>query len=151
MPSLTVSRTIKAPIGDVWQVFTDLPSAPDRLSAVQSVEMLSDQPFGEGTRWRETRQMFGKAATEEMWVTHVHEPETYSVAAHSNGTHYESRYDFHPLTEGETHVSFMFSGKSEGIMRVIGALAWPLLRGKIAKDLRRDLDDLADFCETGQR
>lgn len=67
--SITLSRTVNASPEQVWCVFTYIPAAADTLSGVEGIEMLSEPPYGVGTRWRETRTMFGKKATEEMWVT----------------------------------------------------------------------------------
>lgn len=152
MPSLRVHRAIAAPPDAVWAVFTDLPRSAERLTAVDAVEILSDGDgdgdFGVGTRWRETRTMFGKQATEEMEVTAVDPQRSYTVEAESRGTHYVSRFDFTP-TGDSTDVTFTFSGESSGAMRVVGALMWPLLKGKMTQELRRDLDDLAGHCEPG--
>jgi len=48
---------------------TDLEGSAERLSGVNEAEILERPEFGLGTRWRETRTMFGKEATEEMVVT----------------------------------------------------------------------------------
>lgn len=151
MPGLSVSRTINAPLARVWEVFTDLSTAAERLSAVERIEMLSDQPFGEGTRWRETRTMFGKSATEEMWITSVDTMHSYVAEAESRGTHYESRFDFTSVDDSTTLVTMTFSGEGTGAMKVVGAVFWPFLKGRMAKDLSKDLDDLAQSCETSNR
>jgi hypothetical protein len=132
----------------VWSVFTDIAAGAERLSAVEHLEMLTEQPFGTGTRWRETRQMFGKSATEEMWVTDVEPMRFYVVEADSHGTHYTSRYDFSSPNSSTTTVTFSFSGSSRGVMKLLGAAMWPLLKGKMTTELRRDLDELAQACES---
>ena len=146
MPSLSVTRSIAASPDHVWDVFTDLAQSVDRLSAVNSVEILTEGAFGIGTRWRETRTMFGREATEEMKVTQVDPGRSYTAEAASHGSHYVSRFDFAPTVSG-TDVTFSFSGESNGAMRIVGLVMWPVLKGKMAKELRRDLDDLAEYCE----
>ena len=147
MPALSISRSISAPIDEVWDVFTDIGAAAERLTAVERIELLTDGPFAEGTRWRETRRLYGKSATEEMWVSHLLPQRSYTVDAGSTSTRYESRYDFIPVDDSTTRVTFTFSGESTGLVRLIGVVMWPLLKGRMAKDLRRDLDDLAKVCE----
>ena len=148
MPGLSVTRSISAPPETVWAVFTDLPKAAERLSAVNAVEVFTDQPFGVGTRWRETRTMFGREATEDMEITAVDPGRSYTAEAASHGSHYTSRFDFAPTGTG-TVVTFSFNSESHGLMRIVGAAMWPMLKGKMTKELRRDLDDLAAYCERG--
>jgi carbon monoxide dehydrogenase subunit G len=147
MPSITMKRTIAAPILRVWEIFTDIAAAEDRLSAVEKIEMLSSGPFGEGTRWRETRTLYGKSTAEELWVSHFEPQQSYTVEAGATNTHYQSRYDFGRIDDSKTSVTFTFSGESRGNLAVVGRLMWPLIRRKLTKDLRRDLDDLALICE----
>ena len=147
MPSLSIAKDISAPLDIVWDVFTDLEHAARNLSAVERVEVLSDGPFGEGTRWRETRKMYGKSVTEEMQATEVELHKSYLVKAGSGTTRYESRYEFGALDDRSTRVRFTFSGESTGLAKVIGNVMWPVLRGKMAKELGRDLKDLAAVLE----
>lgn len=59
---LHVVREIAAPQGRVWDTITDLATAPVTLSGVTRVERLdAGDAFGVGTRWRETRRMFGRS------------------------------------------------------------------------------------------
>lgn len=147
MPTITATRTIEAPISRVWSVFTDLESSPEHLSAVEDVVVLTDGPFAVGTTWRETRKMFGRTATEEMQVTALEQHVSYDVGAVSQGTTYVSRFDFREIDPNTTEVRFTFTGETQGgVRKAISAVMWPLFRGKVAKELRRDLDDLAEVC-----
>lgn len=148
MPTITARRTIEAPLDRVWDVFTDLASSEEHLSAVERVEVLTDGEFGVGTTWRETRKMFGRTETEEMQVTALEHGVSYTVGATSQGTTYSSRFDFTESDASTTEVRFTFTGETQGgVRKAIGAVMWPLFRGKVAKELRRDLDDLAAVCE----
>lgn len=150
MPTAVATRSINAPLGRVWSVFTDLESSAERLSAVEGVEVLTDGPFAVGTTWRETRKMFGRTATEEMCVTDLEHHTSYSVGAMSQGTTYVSRFDFSQTGPVTTTVRFTFTGETQGVVRkAIATLMWPLFRRRLEKELRRDLDDLAAHCETG--
>ena len=62
-------------------------------------------------------------------------------------THYESRYEFAAIDDRNTRVRFTFAGESTGFAKVIGNVMWPVLRGKMAKELGRDLKDLASVLE----
>jgi hypothetical protein len=101
---VTVERHIAAPRDRVWEALTDLPGMPGTLSGVARVEVLTEGPFQTGTRWIETRRMFGKEATEEMRVTACQAPARYVVEAESRGTHYVSEFTARETAPGRTLV-----------------------------------------------
>ena len=68
MTSFEVSTVISASPERVFALFTDLAHAPDNIRAIKKLELLTPGPMCMGTRFRETRVMFGKEATEEMEV-----------------------------------------------------------------------------------
>ncbi|MEL7485039.1 MAG: SRPBCC family protein, partial [Planctomycetota bacterium] len=69
MKAIHVSETVNASIEDVFAVASDIANAAERIGGIDSVEMLTEGPVGMGTKWRETRTMFGKQADETMWIT----------------------------------------------------------------------------------
>ncbi|HBX76386.1 MAG TPA: carbon monoxide dehydrogenase, partial [Acidimicrobiaceae bacterium] len=59
----SVSRDIRASSETVWNLLVDMDSWVEVIQAIEVVERLDAVPgFGVGTRWRETRTMFGKKA-----------------------------------------------------------------------------------------
>ena len=109
MATITVSTLVSAPIERVFEVYTEIDKAVERIPGITALEVLSDGPFGDGTRWRETRVMFKKEATEEMWVTGFDPPRSYTVEAESHGMRYSTLFSFTPEGDG-TKVSWAFSG-----------------------------------------
>ncbi|MER7955622.1 MULTISPECIES: SRPBCC family protein [unclassified Streptomyces] len=149
MKSIVVERRIQAPPGPVWEAMTDLRGMERMLSGVDKVEVLTEGTFGVGTRWRETRTMFGKQATEEMTVTEAEAPDRYVTVADSHGMHYVSEIALRPEGDGGTMVRMTFSGSpAEG--NRLGFVA-KLLSGLGAKAasraLAKDLDDVAASVE----
>lgn len=155
MTRLVVTETIAAPPDQVFALATDLAGAADRIEGIESIELLTDAPFGMGTRWRETRRMFGKASTEEMWIT-AHEPgHSYTAEAESCGTHYFSTISCEPAGEG-TRLAYEFRGEPTSIGgKVMGVLFAPLgwlMKRQLQALLAKDLADLRRAAEaaTGQ-
>jgi carbon monoxide dehydrogenase subunit G len=148
MTEVVVSCTIAAPLEHVWSVLTDLERAPEHVSAIQSVEVLTPGPFGVGTRWRETRTMFGKTATEEMTVTASEPPRRYVAEADSAGAHYVTEFVVSPADQGATQARVTFRGEPRSPLAKVAsaAMGW-MLRGSMVKALRKDLDELAEVCE----
>ncbi|WP_432196426.1 SRPBCC family protein [Streptomyces sp. bgisy027] len=146
--SVVVERRIAAGQGSVWESLTDLRGMVHVLSGVSGVEVLTQGAFGVGTRWRETRRMFGKEATEEMWVTLCEPPERYVVEADSHGTHYVSEWALRPEGPSATTVRMTFTGvTSGGVAGVLAKLLGSLGSRAVAKAIAKDLDDIAAAVE----
>ena len=62
MRDVEVRRHVAAPVERVWALATDLEGSPRVVRGIEAVEVLTPGPFGVGTRWRETRRMFGRSA-----------------------------------------------------------------------------------------
>ncbi|MEU9732010.1 SRPBCC family protein [Streptomyces sp. NPDC048002] len=147
--SVTVERRIAVPRETVWAALTDLVGMERVLSGVTKVEVLSDGAFGVGTRWRETRRMFGKDATEEMWVTRCEAPEGYVVEAESHGSHYVSEWELRADGPETTTVRMTFGASSTGggIMNVLAKVMGPVGARAVRKAIEKDLDDVAAALE----
>src|SRR5918994_476360 len=87
-----LERLVQAPVERVWDVLTDVAHADQTLSGVTRVELITEGPYRVGTRWRETRRMFGKEATEQMQVTVVETPTRTVIEADSSGIHYVTEF-----------------------------------------------------------
>lgn len=147
MKQVELSRHVNAPVATVWAVATDLAGAPQVLRGVDRVEMLTPGGFGVGTRWRETRTMFGRQATEELAVAAVEPERSYTVRAAGSGAQYVSTFAFTP-TAGGTVVTVTFgAAATTGVARVLAALTGPLARRAVERALREDLEDLAQAAE----
>ena len=147
MASIIVSTHVSAPLENVFQIYTEIERAEERIPAITKVEMLSEGPFGNGTRWRETRVVMKKQATEEMWVTGFDPPKSYTVEAQSHGTRYETLFQFEPEGDG-TKVSWTFKGTPLTFAAKLTAPMFGLLfKGMMKKCMLGDLEALRDECE----
>jgi carbon monoxide dehydrogenase subunit G len=150
MGTITVSTQVAAPIEQVFKVYTDLEKAVERIPDITALEVLSKGPFGEGTRWRETRLMFKKEATEEMWVTGFDPPKSYTVEAQSHGMRYSTLFLFAPEGDG-TKVSWTFAGTPLTLgAKIMAPIFNVFMKGVMIKCMRRDLEALRDVCQRGE-
>lgn len=150
MTRLVVTETIAAPPDQVFALATDLAGAADRVDGIESIELLTEGPFGVGTRWRETRQMFGKPATEEMEVAALEPGRSYTTEAASHGCRYVSGFTCKSDGEG-TQASLFFEGhpttlSARVLMIVMAPLNWLMMR-QVRKLLAEDLADLRRAAE----
>lgn len=106
---ISLTEHIDAPREKVFNVFTNLKNAPNVINGITKIEVLEGEEIQMGTKWRETRIMLGKEATEVMWVTGFEQNKSYTVEAESNGAHYTSVYLFTQVNNG-TDVEMTFEG-----------------------------------------
>ena len=145
--SLTVSRHIDAAPSDVFEALTDLHRWPETVSAITKVEVLTDGPMNVGTRFRETRIMFKREATEEMEVVEFVPGRRYMTTAESHGSRYRSEVRVVPDGSGST-VEMEFRGEPVSFMsKVLSPVCGVLFGGALRKCVEGDLDDIKAFIE----
>ena len=146
---IRVQVPIEGSVEEIWKVITDIENSASRVSAIEEIEILEKPPSGLlGLKWRETRTMFGKSATEVMWITDARENEFYDVRAESHGTVYQSRLS---ITEedGGCVLKLDFGGQPQAFTAKLmsAALGW-MFKGATKKALLKDLEDLKSVVET---
>lgn len=147
MAALTYSMRIDAPVDRVFTIAADIPNAAGRISGITKVELETDGPIGKGTRFRETRVMFGKEHTETLEITEFDPPRSYSVGCDSCGVLWDSRFTFTPEAGG-TRVDLVMKSTPRTLMaKVMGALTAPMMRKTMDKCINSDLADLKRACE----
>jgi uncharacterized membrane protein len=148
---IEVSREIGAPAERVWALITDLPDSPSVVSAITSVEILGGgEAFEVGTRWRETRTMFGRVATEEMEVATMDPGRSYTVTAGSHGTRYESAFEVIPAGDHACILRMTFAGEPTSVAsRVMAATIGRMFAGATRRAVEQDLADIAGAAEAG--
>ncbi len=145
---IQVETTINRPKEDVWKVITNIEDAAERISGIQLVEVLEKPESGlVGLKWRETRIMFGKTATEVMWITDVIENDHYKVRAESHGAIYKSIIKV--SGQGDQSVlSMEFGGEPQTFMaKLMSAIMMPFFKGATIKALQKDMDDIKAWVE----
>jgi carbon monoxide dehydrogenase subunit G len=139
--STNLTQHIHAAPDKVWAVISDIPGSAATLSGIDAVQMLSDGPYGEGTRWKETRTMMGRSETIEMWVAQVDPPRSTTVKALQGGADYTSRFSL-AERDGGTDLTLTFAADvvkptvlSKITMALFGKLGMSITRKALAKDL----------------
>ncbi len=145
---ISESITIGAGRERVFGVFSDIPNAAQRIEGITRIEMLGDGPVGVGTKWRETRLIFGREHTETLEITQFRAPEFYEVGSESCGTFYRSSFEFKETAPGTTEVTMMFGGTPRTIVaRIMGATLAPMMKRTMHRCLASDLAALKRICE----
>lgn len=146
MMGFTTQRHVSAPIELVFEHAADLRSAPKRMRGITKLEVLTDGPIRVGTRFRETRIMFKREASEEMEITAFDPPHGYTVGCENHGCRYHTTFTFTPNGSG-TNVAMRFEGEPLTFFtKVMAVLTRPLMKSCL-KAMEQDLDDLKASAE----
>ena len=146
MTRLEIERTIGAPPATVFERCCDFANSADTVEGIEKVDMLTDGPVGPGTRFRETRIMFGREATEEMEVGVYEPPRRYTLLAESHGARYHSEFLFDEVPQG-TRVKLTFDATPVTLFAKVMAVLTKPMQKKVAELLAKDLDDIKASIE----
>ncbi|HEX6923898.1 MAG TPA: SRPBCC family protein [Longimicrobiaceae bacterium] len=147
--SFRTEMLIQAPPAAVMEAMTDLDAWPRWMPALVRVEKLTEGPFDLETRWRETRKVFGREASEVFHVTEFEPPGRLGLWVNgAEGTTGKGEYRFlyllEPAGEGTTRVTLEGEANMPGLAaRVLGFL----FRGMLRKGTERDLAALRSWLE----
>ena len=145
---VTVECTTRAPVEIAYATHLDVMQWPRFVRGIEKVEMLTQGPPRVGSRFRETRLMFGRRASEEMTIAELVPAQRQVLTAENHGTRYTATATFTPQ-EGGTLIRLRFEGAPVSLLaRLMSGLAM-LMAGTVRKQLQADLDDVA--AEAGRR
>ncbi|HVP72556.1 MAG TPA: SRPBCC family protein [Phycisphaerales bacterium] len=151
MARLAISETVNAPLGRTFEAFSDLRSAEKNISGIKRLEILTDGPIGKGTRFKETRVMFGREATETMEVTQWEprgSPASYAIGGDSCGARFETIFRFHPERQGAaTRVEMEMTVKAMSLFAKVMSPLSKLMMGPMKKSIAGDLADMKRVAE----
>ena len=145
--SIMATEQIRAPRERVWEIITDIEHAAENISAITQLTVLERPAAGViGLKWTETRVMFGKNATETMWISAAEENHWYETTAESHGSVYNSRLEIRDAGDGvELSMSFVVTPTT--LMARIMSVTTSLFSGTVKKAFQRDLQDIKRVAE----
>ncbi len=147
---MSVETLIDAPPQVVFAAIADIESWSSMISAISEIVLLTPGPVAVGTRFRETREMFGRKATEEMTVAEIEPPRRLVLTAFNHGTAY--RVEHLLAAEGTgTRVTLAFEGRPVTLAARLLMPLGLLFRGTVRRQLASDLADLGREAERRHR
>ena len=141
MPGFTLSKVIAAPVPETFAASTDVEKMPGRIKGVIRVEKLTPGPVGLGTRFKETRIVFKREATETFEVTAFEPDRRCELTVHSCGAEYRTDFRFTPEGAG-TRVDVTFEARAVSFFAKLFSPLARLMMGTMRKCVEDDLSDL---------
>lgn len=144
MIDFELTRRLDHPPATVLAVLSDLEAGPAWRPGLHAVERLRGDGFEAGTRWKETRDLFGREATEVVEVAELDAPERLVLRVDGDaGTARRGEYRFTWTLEASgdgTALRLHAEGSGLGTAgRVVGRF----LQEPFERACRRELDALA--------
>ncbi len=146
---IVVTRTIDAPAARVFQVVADIARWPKVVGAIESVEILSGEPVSVGTHFRETRRLFGRTASEDMYVAALDPPHRMLLTADSNGMHYLTEHIVEAINDTASTLTIRFKATPETLLARLMSRFTGFLAPKLEGALERNTIDIAAAAEHG--
>lgn len=145
----SVSIDINKPKEEVWKAITDFEHCQSYIEAIESLEILnSPEDTLVGFKWKETRTMFGKEATETMWITDYTENEYYQTRAESHGSIYKSKMSVESSGDQST-LSMAFSAEAVSFFaKIMSALMGSMIKKSMDKAMMQDLENIKAYVES---
>jgi len=145
---LSESINIGKPLEEVWKVITDFENCPNYITGIKNIKII-EQPENTlvGFKWIETRVMFGKEATETMWITEYIENEHYQTRAESHGSIYLSKLSLERSGQN-TILTMSFSSEATTFfVKLISSFMGFMIKGSMKKVINKDLADIKNHLE----
>ena len=145
---VTAEIEISRPSEIVWAVITDIENWTSMITSIKNIKILHKPADGTvGLKWEETRHMFGKEATETLWVTDSVENEYYCSRAENHGSVYTTRFSLSGLGD-KTLLTITFSGEPRTpFVKTLSLGMGPFIKRAIINALHKDLYDIKDQVE----
>jgi carbon monoxide dehydrogenase subunit G len=152
MMRVDVAVTIAAPRAEVWSMISGIEEAANTISGIDEIEVLERPERGIlGLKWRETRTLYGRTATETMWITAVEEGSYYTTEARSHGAVYRTNVRVADAPGG-TRLSMEFTAEPQTLAaRLMSAALGFMIRKSVRKALLQDLEDVKAAADSPRR
>ena len=146
MATIRVGTLVRAPLARVFQVFTDIEESAGRVRNIKKIEMLTPGAIKSGSRWRETRELMGQTASEELQITAFEVNGMYTITCDTHGTRFDCTFRFTDATDG-TDVTAELDIIPQSFGARLVAPFGALVLSNVEKSLEQDLTDLRHAIE----
>ena len=132
----------------IWHIITDIENSVNTVSGIEKIEILNKPDHGLiGLKWQETRTLFGKTATEIMWIIDAEEYKFYRTQAESHGAIYNSELSIMEQ-DGKSTLTMDFTSTAQNFAaKLMAATMGFMFKSATKKALAQDLQDIKAAAE----
>ncbi|MEQ8523677.1 SRPBCC family protein [Gracilimonas sp.] len=144
MSTITVTKQIEAPKELVFKTISDIRNFSQAVPDIKNVEFLTEQEYGVGTKFKETRDMNGREASTILEVTELVENAHIRIVSDTMGTVWDSVFTVE-RREGGTELTLIMDAKA---YKFLPKIFNPLMKGFMKKALEKDMIAVKKYCES---
>ena len=145
MNPIIVSRSIDAPVDLVFRTVSDIRNFREAVPHITNVVFLSEQQFGVGTRFRETRMMNGREQSVDLEVTEYIANDRVRMVSDAGGTIWDSLFSVSQVA----HIVELKLQMEIRPYRLFARIMNVLIRQMVVKGVESDMEAVKTFCESG--
>ena len=142
MGTFVYTHTFRSPIDQIFAAMTDLDRLPEMVSEITAMQRVTEGPVGVGTRFRETRTMFGKDRTEEMEFTAFEPGKGYTIGCSGCGCEMSFVHRYTPEGEGTRLELECVVRPVTLLAKITTPFANAMMRGPMCKSMKKDFDEV---------
>lgn len=144
MSTITVTKHIEAPKELVFKTISDIRNFSKAVPDIKNVEFLTEQEYGVGTKFKETRDMNGREASTILEVTELVENAHIRLVSDTMGTVWDSVFTVE-RREGGTELTLIMDARA---YKFLPKIINPLMKGFMKKALEKDMIAVKKYCES---
>ncbi|MCA9191710.1 MAG: SRPBCC family protein [Planctomycetales bacterium] len=143
MRPIVTARKINAPKELVFKAIADIRNFSKAVPEIIRVEFLSEQHYGIGTRFRETRRMGRRETHATLEVSELVENEHIRLLSDEGGTIWDTLFEVEGCDQqSQLRLSMQIKPHSW-----LAFFVMPLIRGMVSSAVERDMDSICRYCE----
>ncbi len=141
--AVETTRLIDAPLPKVFKVLADVRNFSHAVEGIKDIRFLTDQEYGVGTRFVETRIMNGREAATELEVTELQEDQYVRLVSHAGGTCWDTVF----TVNNNNGLVEMHMRMDVIPANLLSRAMTPMILGMVSKAIEDDMDAVKAFCE----
>ena len=146
--TIRAERHIHAPVDCVFTTLARIEHFSKAVPGITDVEFLTDQQYGVGTRFRETRIMNGREAKAVLEVVELDENRMIRLVSDEGGAVWDTVFQVEPAGDDGTR---MIMHMDAGPRTFIARLMTPMIINMVGQFVQADMDSVTQYCESQSR
>ncbi|MEZ6098766.1 MAG: hypothetical protein R3E01_07335 [Pirellulaceae bacterium] len=140
---IATTCTIDAPITRVFQTLANIKEFSKAVPDITNIQFMTEQQYGVGTRFKETRIMNGREATTELQVTELVENERIRIVSDAGGTIWDTVFK----VRDQNAAVVMDMQMDARPYNLAARLFVPMILGMVSKAVEADMDAVKTYLE----
>lgn len=143
MVRIIITKHINAPKEQVFKTILDIRNFSKATPDIVNIEFLTEQEYGAGTKFLETRNMKGREVSTELEVTELEENSHIRMVSDTMGTIWDSIFRVKEKDGGTELILIM----DANAYKLLPKITNPFMQGIMKKAIEKDMIAIKAYCE----